>query len=318
MTAMSERGGGVNLGVGGVNELSLFPSHKHRTNDQFVEEQMQGSWDIIVCEYTGRAMSEPTDKLIALAGIASQFSAYLGTTYLAGLWERNLVSQLLWYKQSIKPGEDGFTDVPEVYTAPSWSWASLNGPIGASHLSVPNETESRTIATDTRRRLKILGYKLELAEKAAPFGAVTSAELRVRGWLLKAQVTQSTSSLVPDEDHYVMDADLELQPWDLWELENPGYAESIGSAVLDDIGNYVEATEVYCLLVAKVYHGEWYVFRRIKNQERHTWKHWVLGGLLLVPDDSPGTYRRVGLFHIDPDYDDRFMCAAKQETLRLI
>jgi hypothetical protein len=109
------------------------------------------------------------------------------------------------------------------------------------------------------------------------------------------------------------------------ELDSATYDEPMGSAVLDTVDNNAEAAEVYCLLVAKVYHRFWPVFRRIKNRVVHLqqdWDRWVLGGLLLVPGNTPRapprTYRRVGLFHIDPDYDNRFLCAAQEKTLRLI
>ncbi|KAF4632891.1 hypothetical protein G7Y89_g5232 [Cudoniella acicularis] len=109
---------------------------------------------------------------------------------------------------------------------------------------------------------------------------------------------------------------------DLWELKSTFYDEAMGSAVFDIVDSNAEAAEVYCLLVGKVFYKLWPMFSRIKYQKRHTWQHWVLGGLLLVPDNTPGalpnTYHRVGLFHVDPDYDNRFISAAKEESLRLV
>lgn len=41
-------------------------------------------------------MADSHDRLSAAAGVASQFQKIAGDTYLAGLWERDLVLHLAW------------------------------------------------------------------------------------------------------------------------------------------------------------------------------------------------------------------------------
>lgn len=76
-------------------------------------------WDNIITSYSEGALSHEEDKLIALSGVAKYMKAVLQDTYLAGLWQQCLPSQLLWHYDS--PGTR-----PHKYRAPSWSWASVN------------------------------------------------------------------------------------------------------------------------------------------------------------------------------------------------
>lgn len=63
-------------------------------------------------------MTEVGDKLVALAGIASEFAAHLGPTYLAGMWERGLVGQFLWFTGASVPEGEESARRPDVYTGP--------------------------------------------------------------------------------------------------------------------------------------------------------------------------------------------------------
>ncbi|OBT66958.1 hypothetical protein VE03_04216 [Pseudogymnoascus sp. 23342-1-I1] len=98
-------------------------------------------WLRIVEEYSARRLTDPWDKLPALAGAAEAFRASRGEgRYLAGVWREDLVQSLLWrpyYHHSIGrkvPGPNGLDkcDVlsePVERRAPSWSWAALDGQI---------------------------------------------------------------------------------------------------------------------------------------------------------------------------------------------
>lgn len=104
------------------------------------------SWAAIVEEFCTRQLTHGTDKLPALAGLATEFRAYKRTwcpaqqqwDYVAGLWwcgnstvgltghDGELPSALLWRGDThlSKP-----LSKPPVYRAPSWSWAAVDGPI---------------------------------------------------------------------------------------------------------------------------------------------------------------------------------------------
>jgi Heterokaryon incompatibility protein (HET) len=74
------------------------------------------NWNAIVHEYTGRQLSEPNDKLVAISAVASVYSSLFGD-YLAGIWKIDLSNQLLWYITN--PTESRRA----IKRAPTWSWA---------------------------------------------------------------------------------------------------------------------------------------------------------------------------------------------------
>lgn len=79
--------------------------------------------------YTSEKLTKATDKLIALSGVARvlQRRAIPHDTYMAGLWRRNLIFELLWdlvEQPSLQPQSRS-----REYVAPSWSWASRIGAI---------------------------------------------------------------------------------------------------------------------------------------------------------------------------------------------
>jgi hypothetical protein len=100
----------------------------------------QEAWFEAVDRYTNRALTKQSDKLPALSGIARAVQAHTGDRYLAGLWESNLISCLLWYSAWHPAGGNPVFDPSKPapifharqteYTAPSWSWAAINGHVG--------------------------------------------------------------------------------------------------------------------------------------------------------------------------------------------
>jgi hypothetical protein len=75
------------------------------------------AWHLLRDIYVGTLVTYEKDKLVALSGIARSFQQLLGDQYLAGLWRRTLVYDLLWSVP--KPRKR------TAYRAPSWSWASM-------------------------------------------------------------------------------------------------------------------------------------------------------------------------------------------------
>jgi len=57
-------------------------------------------WMRIVISYSNRSVTLESDKLTALAGLATVFSPLLGPNYFAGLWEKSFLQQLCWQPAS--------------------------------------------------------------------------------------------------------------------------------------------------------------------------------------------------------------------------
>lgn len=87
-------------------------------------------WDDTVKEYTRRQFTFPSDKLVAISGVARSFKGYIQDTYLAGMWRKHLAAELGWW---MYPSRSRYTwgEEPSYY-APSFSWTSVKGKINSS------------------------------------------------------------------------------------------------------------------------------------------------------------------------------------------
>lgn len=79
----------------------------------------QEAWKSAITHYSVRNITNPSDKLPALSGLANRFASPKTGKYLAGMWSSQLPDTLAWFMTN--PAK------PEMYRAPSWSWASLDG-----------------------------------------------------------------------------------------------------------------------------------------------------------------------------------------------
>lgn len=86
-------------------------------------------WNDLVKQYTQCELTRPSDKLFAIAGIAKLFSEITGDKYVAGWWKSRLLESLDW--RVVEPR----VRLSVSYRAPSWSWASIDGPVRATGLS---------------------------------------------------------------------------------------------------------------------------------------------------------------------------------------
>ncbi|KAF4458667.1 heterokaryon incompatibility [Fusarium albosuccineum] len=86
-------------------------------------------WGNTVAQYSACALTKESDKLVALCGIAKALSEHFGQEYYAGIWASNLLSGLLWQVHKFTNGVDMNTTRYATYIAPSWSWASVKGPV---------------------------------------------------------------------------------------------------------------------------------------------------------------------------------------------
>ncbi|KAK7182542.1 hypothetical protein PSPO01_11332 [Paraphaeosphaeria sporulosa] len=86
------------------------------------------TWDYLVHHYARRKITYHRDRLPGFAGIAKKISGTRAMgRYCAGLWEYRLEECMLWY---ILPTTEDVVPLPPIRksdSAPSWSWASVNG-----------------------------------------------------------------------------------------------------------------------------------------------------------------------------------------------
>lgn len=91
------------------------------------KEDHQAHWFEQVRIYSDCGIIETKDRLIAFAGIAQRYAQVRGLSlgdYLAGIWRQELPHSLC-----LRPNHKKLSYRPDGYRAPSWSWASLEGPV---------------------------------------------------------------------------------------------------------------------------------------------------------------------------------------------
>ncbi|KAI1086968.1 HET-domain-containing protein [Rostrohypoxylon terebratum] len=120
-------------------------------------------WYSLIGDYGARALTQPTDMLPAMSGLARLFAAKFRADYVAGIWSHSLLKGLTW--QCIGSRQPVSQDQ---YTGPSWSWASYGG-----MASIGPSGKFNDVA-------EVLDWEVELKTQANPFGAVTSAWLHIR------------------------------------------------------------------------------------------------------------------------------------------
>ncbi|KAI0661834.1 heterokaryon incompatibility protein-domain-containing protein, partial [Cubamyces menziesii] len=148
-----------------------------------------GEWADVVHNYTRRAVTKPKDKLTALAGVAEQFHGVLRhagdvgvvartrNRYLAGLWEPTLVNDLLWQRTDEVPLS---ARPSQYYLGPTWSWASVDGPVSLLAAYDVRLHPYRLIESKNIRSAKVVSCEVTLEDERLPHGRVKSGLLRLQ------------------------------------------------------------------------------------------------------------------------------------------
>ena len=147
-------------------------------------------WYLIVANYSLRELTVATDILPALSGIASAFGSLVGGRYTAGLFLEDMACGLLWIPEETVGRE---TQRPSSYRAPTWSWASILGPVkfvidlakaSSPAKLVPGQQQQVSILSATTHipgRGSILTTTKDETH-SSHYGAIAGAELLVEGY----------------------------------------------------------------------------------------------------------------------------------------
>ncbi|KAF1849659.1 HET-domain-containing protein [Cucurbitaria berberidis CBS 394.84] len=144
-------------------------------------------WYEVVNDAAARGLTEPSDILPALSGLAHHFQEHGAGPYLAGLWRNDLPRGLLWRTCDARNSSRA-----SPYRAPSWSWVSIQGESAMYEGSV----------FDYHSELKhVYANVLEAechTEAEDPCGAVYSGRMKV-----SAPVSEmtATTSIQTQESH---------------------------------------------------------------------------------------------------------------------
>ncbi|OCL06658.1 HET-domain-containing protein, partial [Glonium stellatum] len=125
--------------------------------------------------YTERKVTYPSDRLPALSGIASIVHQRTGSSYMAGLWRDNLISDLQW---EVSDNDHPTKRSLDVYRAPTFSWASLE--VRAKYPYHFNAPSFRHDATVLNAGCSAAGLD--------PFGTVKDGFVELEGYVFHQQI----------------------------------------------------------------------------------------------------------------------------------
>ena len=249
------------------------------------------SWKNIVETFSSQLLTNPKDKLPAIAGLAQKFRSISGDRYLAGLWESRLLHDLMW---KVEPPLKSTTKQPWrrlAWRAPSWSWASLDARLEVigPHKRVLQCQLSYAEVLTRREVSEILCAFITPQDPLLPLGPVQDGSITIRGPLRKATLRQGRLFRYLCIENFcltpaVSDAStLESEAFAKPTLDMGFASESQDFATTDDC-------EVWCLQMR-----EETVRSRVVGGEAT-----IMDGLLLLPiDEAMAKFRRVGVWVTD-------------------
>ncbi|KAI1361771.1 hypothetical protein F5Y08DRAFT_290547 [Xylaria arbuscula] len=173
-----------------------------RNLSNILEYPFKFAWSDVVKEFMTRQLGVESDKLLAIAALASRMAQEAEkqgnpVIYLAGLFidTRSIIGwadQLLWRVDSPQG-----TRRAGLYRAPSWSWACIEGVWGGG-LGVfsPLPFDIKKYEFD----FQVTDFAVKPTHPSAPFGNIRSAYLIVQGWLkrLDGSMDTMTKFSLPD------------------------------------------------------------------------------------------------------------------------
>lgn len=174
--------------------------------------QLSVAWHRLVENYTALNLSYERDIFPALSGIAQTFQTVKQSRYLAGLWQSSALLDLLWYpnpppfdfqqknqqqqQQQLPPWQHR----PTPWRAPSWSWASVRGPV--EYVNTHNGIEPLCSLVECDVRLAGVDET----------GQLLSGHLVLQGRAMRTRAT--LRALLPPDDQLE-----KYRPWNLLHLD---------------------------------------------------------------------------------------------------
>ncbi|RGP72642.1 heterokaryon incompatibility [Fusarium longipes] len=231
------------------------------------------SWTNLMFKYTACQLTYPKDKLVAISALARLYTYHLSAEYVAGMWSNYLRNDLLW----VVADSDSESRRYKEYTAPTWSWASMN-----SKTLMRNHGISLTVEYP----YEVDGYKLEYITDDK-MGAIRSGWLRLRGQLRALKLFRKT---VDDESLWSSIIDgIEYDPD--WLL---GIKGSLRARVwLDEPHLDFEVDSrggtLYCMLAKR------YLSDNDDDEDSCNWDFLLLKQV----EDAHGTFQRIGVARTD-------------------
>ncbi|KAG4431588.1 hypothetical protein IFR05_012928 [Cadophora sp. M221] len=246
-------------------------------------KNIQIVWAKVVKLYTRASLTYSTDRLVAISGIAAQFQPKIRSKYLAGLWECNIATDLLWRVENTDDLETVYPKRelqarPVEFIAPTWSWASINTAVDLESLPKPKNPDE--VIPDSRIIVDVLEVDLQRASSDI-YGQITGGYVRVQGRLATARQTRGEVGLVGNDLN--LEVSNEVRSSDAWPC-----TVGIEWDTIESIREKKEfGKHLYYLLAVRI-------SQRPNTEDSHALCH--VEGLVLRTTSSPSTFQRHGVF----------------------
>jgi len=222
-------------------------------------------WHRLVELYSRLNLSFPRDIFPALSGLAQQMIAKvpLSGGYVAGLWQRTLVEDLLWTVDPDYPVKRR----PKEWRAPTWSWASVLSPVkfpAPETKKYPGDYDWQYL-----KYIRVTESHIDLAGKSST-GEISKAALHVIGKTCVANVQYSTRENVEFWLQHIntYQGQQQIDRWDRFspdfrinDKSSPEFVENGSEVLCMDLAR-VEPSRHYTLVLRKV-EGEKNTYKRI-------------------------------------------------------
>jgi hypothetical protein len=232
-------------------------------------------WLRKISRYSRLSLTKPSDRLPAVSGLANEFGGRRKDIYLAGHWKRSLIVSLLWNVStsvSLKSSDQ--------LRAPSWSWASVNGPIDYLPNTILKEKATDSVVPIAR----VLDQKVEIAG-SNPFGEVSGGYIDLQAPALQIKLSDL---------RYKRESRTETGFFEAFGLKEENFPDLIPSAsggAKRSVGIYFDFNSPDMVdmvgLVARCV---------VLGRREHRALGSALCGIIVVPAQEKNTFSRIGMF----------------------
>jgi Heterokaryon incompatibility protein (HET) len=194
----------------GSTQSNIFRQHNPLSeSDERSAEDLYQEWPLLVMEFTTKDLTRESDRLHAISGLARSMEQRTSDVYLCGLWASNLNYDLVWFVHRDDDSEKPHTNhrMGGPY-APSWSWASVSGPItyfgqwmtqfgrqypgfGGQKIDVYGHASK-----DSKRPLEIIDFTVMPCTQNK-YGPVALASIQLSGHILPVKFCSATQTWKP-------------------------------------------------------------------------------------------------------------------------
>jgi hypothetical protein len=229
------------------------------------------AWSNLVNSYSNKALTERSDKLVALHGIMSMIGELTGLRHAAGTWIDYLDVDLTWSTWNQAEKRPEFYD-PSVYRAPSWSWACVDSGV---RLEVPDLHRgglenilgmSMWVSYTLTKEFRVEEVKVS----RRPNGQVSYGHLAVKGRLRKMEWNENSGVKGFRHNRQARSISDQWSPDFLMATshENWGFLLMTGTGP----SNVKDARIDVILALDRVEANKEWVFRRAGYVQQHYWK----------------------------------------------